>query len=150
MNIKLNKVLIYIFITLFLGGCGVKAKSRPPSGLMIIDIDRNDIIAAPEIQCNDEKFRVKSLDYSSILIKNPIAINEYREDSNSSFFRYSNTKDNHAKWMNKLREHVREMESRINGGKNGNMFDIRNIPIGFSYKMELDKPRRKAKCCDGN
>lgn len=149
MSNRINKALSYIFIALGLCGCATNSRKQPQSQLMTISNDRSDIIIVPRAVCYNEKFRVRPLEYSALIASDPIGIGGYRESKEEGFFSQATSKSSHQKWLSKMRAHAIEMDIQINGAKPSNMMDIRNIPIGISYKLELDKPRKKAKNGNG-
>lgn len=138
----MNKIFL-VFVALSLCGCMAKSKKVSRGEVTAIISDRRDIIVVPQAPYN-EKFRVMPVEYRALKACNPINMKEPRASDKESFVSKPNL-NTHEKWLSKMRAHAREMESQVNGVIKSGGFDIKSIPIGISYKMELDKPRKKAK-----
>lgn len=143
---KMNKILS-VFIVLSLCGCAAKAKKVSRGEVTAIISDRRDVIIVPQAPYN-EKFRVMPVEYRALIACNSINLKEPRARDRESFVSKS-TPNSHEKWLSKMRAHATEMESQVNGAMKSGGFNIKSIPIGISYKMELDKPRKKAKNGNG-
>ena len=147
---------ICLFILLCLCGCATAAKNLPQNNTTTITSDRKDIVIVPvTINQHNEKLRLKPPKFTKILNNNSINANsdplslqkEGRKAGYAGELCEQFTPDSdHGKWRTKMRNQTKEMAKHINGTKPGSMLDITNIPLELSYKLELDKPRKKAKC----
>lgn len=145
MSRTMNKVVLSIFISLSLCGCAAAMPKKPlRDQVTTIVNDRNDLVTIQMAVGHNKKFCVKPLAYSALIARSPIEMVGYRGSYEESL-EDKVTANNHEKWLKKMRAHAAEMASQVSGVIKSSSLDIRSIPIGISYKLELDKPRKKAK-----
>lgn len=143
----MNKILALFIALNLLCGCAAKINKVKHKKVATINIDRKDVIVVPRVPYN-EKFRVVPVDYRVLLASNSVNLKGYKSSNGESCANNENL-NVHEKWLNKMRAQALDIENQINGVIKSNGFDIKNIPIGVSYKFELDKPRKKSKNCSG-